>query len=212
MKSIVKTVLFVILSGIVVTSCQTSSDLADSKVFQKRRYTKGYHINLRKPNSRMVSKSVTARAYLEVDTLQSISAKNIEFKTVEGISESAPELLTASNEDATRAIEESHISSKRKKWVKNISWPSLVSEIFAEQPEEVVEQPAPAGAIIGFIAGIVGLFVAGIPLGILAIILCGVAIGKIEKNPGMKGKGIAIAGIVIGAIAVVGALIVISSM
>ena len=160
----------------------------------------------------MVSKSVTARAYLEVDTLQSISAKNIEFKTVEGISESAPELLTASNEDATRAIEESHISSKRKKWVKNISWPSLVSEIFAEQPEEVVEQPAPAGAIIGFIAGIVGLFVAGIPLGILAIILCGVAIGKIEKNPGMKGKGIAIAGIVIGAIAVVGALIVISSM
>lgn len=67
--------------------------------------------------------------------------------------------------------------------------------------------------IAGFVAGIVGLFVAGIPLGLLAIIFGFVSLSKIKKQPDrFKGKGFAIASIVIGMVAVVGAIIFLASV
>lgn len=64
-------------------------------------------------------------------------------------------------------------------------------------------------AISGFIIGLVSLFVAGIPLGIVAVIFSAIALGQIQKK-GQRGRGFAIAGLILGIVGIVGALIVLA--
>lgn len=59
--------------------------------------------------------------------------------------------------------------------------------------------------IAGMILGIASLFVAGLILGLLAVIFSMIALGRIKKNPDTrKGKGFAIAGLVLGGIGMIG--------
>lgn len=68
-------------------------------------------------------------------------------------------------------------------------------------------------AVTGFIGSLVGLFILGIPLGIMAFVFGTISLGKIQRHPERyKGKGFAIASIIIGAIDVIGMLIVIAAM
>lgn len=212
MRTNIKILLVGFLMSTAFTSCKTASSLSEAKVFQKRKYNKGFHVNYRKANPKAETKSVTVLAFEELDRDKQItSVDSKEVKTVK-ISPKERTLITASSEGNSKKSASDKVNAGSVKWTKNIALPVLISEIFSKPPEDFVEQPMPAGAIIGFISAIVGLFIAGIPLGILAIILCGIAIGKINRNPGMRGKGLAIAGIVIGVIAIFGALIVISNM
>lgn len=64
-------------------------------------------------------------------------------------------------------------------------------------------------ATIGFISSIVGLFIFGIPMGIISIITGKVALFKINKNK-RKGKGLAIAAIIIGFIDLIGVILLLS--
>jgi heme/copper-type cytochrome/quinol oxidase subunit 3 len=57
-------------------------------------------------------------------------------------------------------------------------------------------------AIEGLVAGVVGLFFLHLILGIVAVILSAVAMPQIERK-GQKGKGLAIAGLVLGILDVV---------
>jgi hypothetical protein len=58
--------------------------------------------------------------------------------------------------------------------------------------------------LAGFISGLVGLFVASIPLGIIAVIFGSISLSKIKKQPRrFKGRGFAIASIILGIIDVV---------
>ncbi len=61
-------------------------------------------------------------------------------------------------------------------------------------------------AISGFIIGLLSLFIAGIPLGIVAIIFSAISLGQIKKK-GEKGRGFAIAGLILGIIGLVGAIV-----
>ena len=63
-------------------------------------------------------------------------------------------------------------------------------------------------AVGGFVCGIVGLFIAGIILGIVAISLGAAAKNHMKTFPGEKGNGLATAAIVLGIIDIVGAIIV----
>ena len=76
------------------------------------------------------------------------------------------------------------------------------------------EQPKIAGiGIAGFVASLLGLLVAGLPLGIFAIIAGSLGLGRIERNPGKyKGKGFATASLIIGMIDVVGVLLYLMSI
>jgi len=65
-------------------------------------------------------------------------------------------------------------------------------------------------ALSGFIIGLVSLFVAGIPLGIVAVIFSSIAMGQIKKK-GEKGSGFAIAGLILGFIGIIGAIIVLAA-
>jgi hypothetical protein len=68
-------------------------------------------------------------------------------------------------------------------------------------------------AVAGFIGSLTGLFIAGIPLGIMAIVFGFVSLGKIDRHPERyKGRGFGIASIIIGAVDVIGMLIVLSTM
>ncbi|MBN1143561.1 MAG: DUF4190 domain-containing protein [Bacteroidales bacterium] len=79
-------------------------------------------------------------------------------------------------------------------------------------PEQVIRKSEGLGTA-GFIAGLLGLFIAGIPLGIFAIIAGSISIGKINRYPEKyKGKGLATASVIIGLIDVIGMLLLLSSM
>ena len=66
-------------------------------------------------------------------------------------------------------------------------------------------------AIASLVSGIVGVFIAGIPLGILAIVFGGIAVKRIKDNPDMySGRGMAIAGIILGIVSIVGAIVVVA--
>lgn len=62
-------------------------------------------------------------------------------------------------------------------------------------------------AIGGFVCSLVGLLVAGVILGIVAISLGAAALNHIKTFPGEKGKGLAIAAIVIGVFDIIGAIV-----
>ena len=65
-------------------------------------------------------------------------------------------------------------------------------------------------AIAGFVCSIVGLVIFGFILGVLAVIFS--AIGLKRAEAGAKGRGFAIAGLIIGIIDIIGAAIFISRM
>lgn len=62
--------------------------------------------------------------------------------------------------------------------------------------------------LAGFIAGIIGFFVASIPLGIISLVFGAIGLARIAKKPDQrKGKGFSIAAIVIGIILIVATVI-----
>lgn len=67
-----------------------------------------------------------------------------------------------------------------------------------------LERKTPGLATAGLVLGILGLIIAGIPLGLLALIFGAVSYGKIIRNPEKyKGKGIAIAGAILGSLSII---------
>lgn len=80
-------------------------------------------------------------------------------------------------------------------------------------PKDALEQAQIDGlAIAGFVTGLVGIFIFGIILGILGIVFSAIALSRIRKEPEVRtGRGLAIAGLVLGIISVVGAFIIIAA-
>ena len=65
----------------------------------------------------------------------------------------------------------------------------------------------------GFITSLVGLFILGIPLGILSIVFGAISLGKIKRHPEKyKGKGFAITAVLVGFVDIVGMLILLALM
>ncbi len=77
-------------------------------------------------------------------------------------------------------------------------------------PAEGAEQKTSGKAIASLVCGIAGLIIAGIILGIIAVILGVVAKREIDASPSITGGGLAIAGIAIGAIAFVLAIVILA--
>jgi hypothetical protein len=72
-----------------------------------------------------------------------------------------------------------------------------------QQPQPVYQQPAyqehtSGMAVAALVTGIVGFFLS--PLSVLAIIFGAVGISQCGKDPYLKGKGMAVAGLVLGII------------
>jgi hypothetical protein len=92
---------------------------------------------------------------------------------------------------------------------------------YADGTNEIISpKPAPKSyesdrsvepmAVIGSVLGLLGLIAFGIPLGLAAMALGSLSMGKIKRNPEKhRGKGWAIASLILGALSVLGAFIVI---
>ncbi|HKL02695.1 MAG TPA: YqaE/Pmp3 family membrane protein [Cryomorphaceae bacterium] len=80
-----------LLIAILATSCQTSSELGSNALIQKRRYTKGYNLNIKKP-------VITKDSQKQNDTNDPILAELRNTNLLDGTHHSMPELQT---KDAT---------------------------------------------------------------------------------------------------------------
>ena len=89
-----------------------------------------------------------------------------------------------------------------------------VMPVYVPRPPQDNMPPKMEGlGLTGFIASLVGLFIAGIPLGLLGIIFGGISLSRIKRYPARyRGRGIAIASIIIGFVAIVGAIVVLAIM
>jgi hypothetical protein len=108
--------------------------------------------------------------------------------------------------------------------VSKIHYPNGAIELFA--PKETIVQnqiyssaensapPRTEGlGLAGFISSLAGLFIASIPLGTIAIIFGAVSLSKINKDPKHhKGKGFAIASIVIGLVDVLVMIVLLAAL
>ena len=84
-------------------------------------------------------------------------------------------------------------------------------ELEKNSNKEGEKLPTDGLAITSFIFGIVGVFFAGLIFGLLAIIFGVLSLEKIKRSNGrVKGKGLAIAGTIIGLISLIGAIFLIT--
>lgn len=99
-----------------------------------------------------------------------------------------------------------------------IKYPNGTRDFFSEATPEIrqseVLTPQVEGlGLAGFISSLTGLFVFGIPLGFLAVIFGSVSMGKHRRNPGkFKGRGLAMAAVIIGLVDIIGVLILLSAI
>jgi len=137
------------------------------------------------------------------------------------------------NDQLIASKEKVFIRIPLKKFVEPVSLPVTISERENKNPSIVRSEladtvkPAPAAnekptvnsvpqsrkiegfGLLGFITSIIGLIIAGIPLGILSIIFGVLGITRVAKHPEKRmGRGFGIAAIIIGFLAIVGAIIV----
>lgn len=70
-----------------------------------------------------------------------------------------------------------------------------------------IQEPMDGMAVAGFVLSLVGIFVAGILCGILAIIFSGIALSRFNKGSTKRGKGLALAGLIIGCIVLAATII-----
>ncbi|MGB6034956.1 MAG: hypothetical protein WBG42_01725, partial [Cryomorphaceae bacterium] len=108
-----------ILIIMLATSCQTSSDLGSSSLIQKRRYTKGFNLNIKKPvisNEEIAEKTTSETALVEVKKKE--NSERLESPSFEIESDKGNERKLASNELSASLLTE---SAKNKKSEPEIS-------------------------------------------------------------------------------------------
>jgi len=67
--------------------------------------------------------------------------------------------------------------------------------------------------IAGFVVSLAGLLILPIPCGIVGIVLSAISLGKINRNPDkLKGQGLAIAGLAVGAVVLVLGIIILAAV
>lgn len=82
----------------------------------------------------------------------------------------------------------------------------------APPPAAEGERKTSGKAIASLVCGIIGLIIAGIILGIVAVVLGVMAKREIAANPRLSGAGLATAGIVTGAIGFVLAIVILVTL
>lgn len=217
MKSIKQLSFIGLAIMLVLTSC----------TMEKRVYMSGYHIEWKKskhkPDRQELANHDNAKQTEQNQTVtveQSEAATNtVDNSFVPTVTE---DNITASVDNQQTILpqkEKNNLFSSHK--VKTVdeekqNKPSFKSE-FKKGAKIILanaDEPRTNGmALTGFICSLVGLFLFGLILGVLAIIFSAIGLGEINKDKTKwKGKGLAIAGLIIGIVDIVGWLIILASI
>ena len=213
MKKMYKILIFVFAATIMFGSC----------TMEKRKYLSGYNVQWKKgnpnsPKTELASKaneSLTKKSEpIKIETSENETIKNDNVTTESNdnlIASVADNQIIVSQKDKNIFVPSNNeLSSNKEKQVK----PTLKSEFKkgAKMIASYSDDPKTNGsALTGFILSLVGLFLFGFILGVLAIIFSAIGLGKIKKDSSKwKGKGLAIAGLIIGIIDIIGWLILIA--
>jgi hypothetical protein len=163
--------------------------------------------------------------YEKIESVKTISItesnEDQNLTTSNPIANQLPELMVVASE--TRA---DNIENIQKKLVKENVTPDFTNnDNITITQETTVDDPikqegttnttedggTDTNSIIGFIASIIGLIILAIPMGIIAIIFSAIGLKKTSSS-GKKGRGLAIAGLIIGIIDVLLGLVIVASM
>ena len=204
-----------VLAAFIAGSCATK-DVVSKYPVTKRKYNKGYHVSF--GGKKKKGKTTVSHFDDNVKPVEDVSEADIAV-TPSVSSETIMEEIYAENISKEREINTApdiinHVAESEKKAKIRIEpypiWQikKLLSRITEMQDDDTGEPNGPA--ITSFVLALVGLIVAGIPLGILAVIFGIIGLSKSEVTG--TGKGLAIAGIVIGLFDVIAVLIYLSTL
>ena len=135
--------------------------------------------------------SIGPRSVLAINGPQTVSIQNQRNSTA------TVEIETLSKKEHRQLVRKT-MKSTKKSFFKTLRGPS--------DPDQVN-----GFAVAGFVCGLVGLLAGGIILGALGIIFSAVALKRIrEFRGGSRGKGLAIAGLVLGIVAFAASIVILA--
>ncbi len=205
---------------IIITSCSSSNNTVSNAFLQKRKHTKGYHVNLGSSRHNTNKKTTAFESLADEESSQSFEEEQqplAQTKTevqpkIEQVKTAKTREIILSAKDDFFAKSAEASSVKELIQIKKEAKRALKTKLFAQEPTDGIapENESNEGmvgySIAGFVLSLVGLLIAGIILGTLAIIFSIIGLVKADKE-GRKGKGLAIAGLIIGIVDVIGGII-----
>ena|GEM_PF-3939212 len=208
---------------LLLISCQRSQFATTTRTYRKGRaiYVKNYHIE-----SRKVLKEISNRKQVKDDDLQSCNFSGSRtklmleiFRVTPVVGELSENLIasTATEPILTLVKEKNEISSANHRIIRTVSEYQDTIARNNQMPSGVKEKhPADNRKIekyglSGFILSIFGLIpLLGLPLAILSLVFGIKSLRKIKRNSKLyKGKGFAIASIILGVLGIVGTILLI---
>lgn len=209
--------LILVIIGIVLglSSCKTSSSLTDSGLVQKRRYQKGYHLNLKSHSHDKSDKQELAQKEKESPLVASIDGQlsidqQLPPKELKTLPEPKNEIETTESSTSKKLNRPKVHSGERLSVKKHSEYKPR-----SDGPDYYGKTGKKLNilALLSFIFAILSIFILGIPFGIAALVCGIIGLSQISKYPDVyKGKGFAIAGIIIGLIAIVIVVAYVASM
>jgi Domain of unknown function (DUF4190) len=208
---------------LLLISCQRSQFATTTRTYKNGRavYVKHYRLE-----SRRVSQGISSRKQVKSDDLQSnhFSASRIEqtpeISRMEPVASQLSEQLIASTaiEPILALVKEkSKVSTANQRLARNVN---LHQDTIGKENKTQTGVQGTSSAdnrkmekhgLTGFILSIFGLIpIVGLPLAILGLVFGIKSLRKIKRNPELyKGKGFAIASIVLGVLGIVGTILMI---
>ena len=182
--------------------------IIQSCTIQKRQHLPGYHIERYSQHSR--SEGIVSKNTQKEETITQVKTANV--AATEEILKEQPTVIDAVEVKETASEKKKNISSRSAQQVEMKSNTSrkhaLNFPITIHSPVKLLfgskslddERPTDRLSIAAMICGILCFLgpASGLVLAILAIVFGGVGIGRTNRNPELKGRGMAITGLVLG--------------
>lgn len=199
----------------VLTSC----------TMEKRLYTSGYHVAWKNGKHTSKKQELVSTENQKTDVTKQIVKDEQTVTTTNSVEKTSTGILIENDISVSNDKQQIILPKKEKINLLSSNKVTTVDEEKQTEPSFKSEfkkgakmllangdEPKTNGlALTGFICSLVGFFLFGFILGVLALIFSAIGLGKINKDTSKwKGKGMAIAGIIIGAIDVVAWLIIIA--
>lgn len=220
-------IIFLGILSLFLYSCKSGETLADKGIIQKRKYQKGYHVNIKSPfeakenvaqSEKTSEESFTESLRAELPTgkvapvLSEPIARESKLPAEKKNRKHADKVQSKSKVDRNSGEEATASLDEVKKWKSEQGVYSNDNKLKSQPQDYYSARRLNTLALLSFIFGVLSFFIMGLPFGIAAVILGIIGIVQVEnKRDIYKGQGFAIVGLILGIVAVVIMLAYLSS-